>query len=205
MPTTVNIPPMTANGTFSAWLPNSRTIRPSHRPAKTPPNRLLAPAPTLTPVRDSDPPVPIDWKKLPARLPNPSPTKSRDWLDLLPSGFGTAVLMPAPCASATSATDIDPSASCGIRLKFGSMNDGRLLGMVAMLPTSAVWILSRFTMNVTASITMIAANFSSGRMRFRRTIRRMVTTDTATVVLSHCDMFCSQLMVFWNSSAPTGL
>ena len=137
-PITTSMPPMTASGTFSAWLPNSSTIKPSHRPANTPPSRLLAPAPTLIPVRDSDPPVPIDWKKLPARLPRPSPRKSRDWLALLPSGLGTAVLMPAPCASATSATEIEPSASWGIRLKSGSMKAGRLLGMVAMSPTSSV-------------------------------------------------------------------
>jgi len=59
-PITVNMPPMTASGTFSAALPNNSKIRPSHRPANTPPSRPLAPAPTLMPVRESDPPVAID-------------------------------------------------------------------------------------------------------------------------------------------------
>ena len=87
-PMTKSIPAMTDSGTSSARLPKSMRISASHRPAKMPPQRVLAPASTEMPVRESDPPVPMDWKKLPSKLPMPWPTKS--WLALarLPSGLG---------------------------------------------------------------------------------------------------------------------
>ncbi|MEZ4769491.1 MAG: hypothetical protein R2844_13815 [Caldilineales bacterium] len=75
-PMTNSIPAMTASGTNSARLPNSKRIRASHSPAKIPPQRDWLPAPTLMPVRDGGPPVPMDWKKLPSGLPMPSPMKS---------------------------------------------------------------------------------------------------------------------------------
>jgi hypothetical protein len=68
---TNSIPAITLKGTNSATLPNSSTIRPSQSPAKMLPQREDAPAQTLMPVRDRDPPVPIDWKKLPLGLPSP--------------------------------------------------------------------------------------------------------------------------------------
>jgi hypothetical protein len=42
---------------------------------------------------------------------------------LLPSGLGTAVLMPAPWAKATRATETYPGASLGIKLKSGICSD----------------------------------------------------------------------------------
>ena len=102
----------------------------------------------------------------------------------------------APCASATNATDTEPNASCGIRLKSGSMGAGRLLGTVAIPPTSSIGILNSPTPIVPAASTRIAAYFSNTRMRLKITIKAIVPAATATVVQSHCPMFCNQLMVF---------
>ena len=87
-PITNSIPAMTASGTNSARLPKRRRINANHNPAKMPPQRDLAPASTLMPVRDREPPVPMDWKKLPNKLPIPWPIKSRLALARLPSGLG---------------------------------------------------------------------------------------------------------------------
>ncbi len=59
-PMTNSIPAMTLKGTSSANWPNSSTIRPNQNPANIPPQRDDAPAPTLIPVREREPPVPID-------------------------------------------------------------------------------------------------------------------------------------------------
>ena len=52
---------------------------------------------------------------------------------------------------------------------------------------------------VTAGMSMVglrAANFSSGLMRLRMTMKMMVAMDTTTVVISHWETFCSQSTVF---------
>ena len=86
---------MTGIGISSASEPATTTSSVSHTPAKMPAHRVCAPADIATPVRDSDPPVGSAPKKPPARLAAPCATKSRDVLDRLPSGLGTAAEMPA--------------------------------------------------------------------------------------------------------------
>ena len=51
--------------------------------------------------------------------------------------------MPAPCTSATNATDSEPSANLGISANAGSVGVGRPRGIVAMLLTRGTSSLSR--------------------------------------------------------------
>jgi hypothetical protein len=48
---------MTGIGIASAVWPNNTTIKASQAPAQMPAQRVRAPAPAATPVRDSEPPT----------------------------------------------------------------------------------------------------------------------------------------------------
>ena len=113
--------------------------------------------------------------------------KSRDWLALLPSGFGKAVPIPAPWVSATRATDNDPRASRGIMAGSGSITVERPLGILAISRTSSTdGRRSRFTTTEARTKVITAAAFSVTGI-FLKTIMAIIVLNPTTVVAgSHC-------------------
>ena len=114
------------------------------------------------------------------------------------------MLIPAPCTSATRATESEPRANFGIRAKAGKVGVGRPRGIEAMLPTRGTESRSRLTTTVMTSRVKMAAIFSVFRKRLKMSMRMTELTATAVIVKSHCGIFRSQSTISISLLLPDG-